>query len=859
MQERLHNFERLVQVHRASAARSGSASRIRPTTIGTRPQTAGAARPWSATHDDLQLIEALSRPAAALAARGLGAAAKRQRCHSARLAQRHRRAAAAAPRALSRPARADAHATPTPPHQQPPPHRRVRQQTAQTIPYGDVRHTSPAHVTAATLYDSTRVVDDPSKFDSWTLAVHDWEESFAAEQGNYPSMLLYCQMKLKEAFSAKGGEAEHGPDPFRVAVVCKLHAKLVRLFGRYEGLMSVLHDEMMRAIYPDPQPEQQPQQPQRQEKGGEEEEEGAGQEQGPNEPKQRASGWQRAQHMIERPPFFVQAKRTTRKNEQLRAQIEIYTHKEDFIKREKTQREFAIRFTVNTWRWKCVTHMWDKWKLVTELGRTVLNNTRSRMAQRRMMRRFHAWRQWQLCRHVLRYKDFVDIIKPDHKVRDFPLEGDEVELDQFGKPKQPPTITEKIAWFRKQDRGYQELLGEIKDIKKQLRKYRSDTMDFAQELFCTKPLVDQHLKEDEREKVFTRWSMLSSKALIGTEDKLLGKQVRDIRASSNNAAEEARARAENLGLLAAKMYGKRMVRTFRNAEEAKRDGAAMSIQRISRGWRERARYKVEISDFRKMMATANTSGLVGPRSSQQQDLLFKLDYLAKELARLQANAHACPDTFCLGDIRTQDPVDILFAWVNHHLESAGSARRLRQWTADLHDSEIFAVLIDELNKSEVIGAVTQPLSLLLSNDAGDTAAPPPPSPIGLPSLLSRVKAKEGMADRAVLVAKQLAQWKDQNGVPGTVVLNAPHVASPDGLIGDESKLQFALARMFTLRAALPPTSSSLQWSRRHEHLQLGLTNVSSQMAGIRAQRRGWCSVRQLQKDNSSLLVVLHST
>ena len=113
--------------------------------------------------------------------------------------------------------------------------------------------------------------------------------------------------------------------------------------------------------------------------------------------------------------------------------------------------------------------------------------------------------------------------------------------------------------------------------------------------------------------------------------------------------------------------------------------------------------------------------------------------------------------------------------------------------------------------------------------------------------------KAGAAERATLVAGQLAKWEDQNGVRGTVVLQAAHVAGPDGAIGDKSKLQFALARMFTLRAGLPPASHSMEWTRQYEHLHLGLTNLRSQITGTRGQRRGWCSVR---KDSATVCLIL---
>jgi hypothetical protein len=215
-----HNFEKENGANFLASQRSvgGSSSRMRfrtPTQYGSanaaaagRPRTAGP-RPWSPTHADLQMSGAAqlsTRPATAhSAARGLsGSAATRQRSQSARLAQRHRSTPLRTP--ATGPSLSGAAATvPTPPQRtaSPPRRRAARPFTAQTIPFGDIRNTSPTRVTAAALYDEMRVLEDPSKFDSWTWAVQEWEESFAAEVGNYPSVLLYCQMKLKEAFSVR--------------------------------------------------------------------------------------------------------------------------------------------------------------------------------------------------------------------------------------------------------------------------------------------------------------------------------------------------------------------------------------------------------------------------------------------------------------------------------------------------------------------------------------------------------------------------------------------------------------------------------------------------------------------------------
>ena len=235
---------------------------------------------------------------------------------------------------------------------------------------------------------------------------------------------------------------------------------------------------------------------------------------------------------------------------------------------------------------------------------------------------------------------------------------------------------------------------------------------------------------------------------------------------------------------------------------------------------------------------AASSGLVGPSSPQMQHLLFKVMLVEKEVCLLENSLRRCPDMTVLGDVRSQDPVDTLLAWVNHHLKAAASKRRLQQWNTDLYDSEIFAVLVDQLNLPHVDGAVATPLSLLFET----TNTPPPPSPIGgSEKMAAQLKSKRTQADKATLIARHLEQWKDGQGNPGGVVLRAAYIFGQEGPLGDAGKLQFALARMFLLRAALPPAGIVPEWSRKIESLRTNLTQLRAEEVGIRSARRGWCS------------------
>jgi hypothetical protein len=77
--------------------------------------------------------------------------------------------------------------------------------------------------------------------------VHEWMRNYNAEIENFPSVALYCEMKLREVFSRP---VRVQPDRLRTAVCCEIHSKMVSFFGQYGSIMSALHNEMCRAIYP---------------------------------------------------------------------------------------------------------------------------------------------------------------------------------------------------------------------------------------------------------------------------------------------------------------------------------------------------------------------------------------------------------------------------------------------------------------------------------------------------------------------------------------------------------------------------------------------------------------------------------
>ena len=50
----------------------------------------------------------------------------------------------------------------------------------------------------------------------------------------------------------------------------------------------------------------------------------------------------------------------------------------------------------------------------------------------------------------------------------------------------------------------------------------------------------------------------------------------------------------------------------------------------------------------------------------------------------------------LSDLQKMSPETILLRWVNHHLERAGSNRRVHNFTSDIKDSEVYAILMKQI-------------------------------------------------------------------------------------------------------------------------------------------------------------------
>ena len=369
-----------------------------------------------------------------------------------------------------------------PPAGSPPPaHSRPATATSRASPpRAEVRSASPPRVTSAGLYEEMATLEGLSKdeFEAWELAVADWEESYEAEAANYPSILLYCQMKLKEAL---GGGIVAEPDPFRVAVCCHLHSQLVRnIFGRYSSVMTVLHTEMLKGIYPS------------KEAGG-----------------ARRSGWARAKHAITRPPYFVEARGCSARSKAPFSDRDLHAQ-EDFLKKENDRRAFAVKFTVKWWWMKVFNRMFSHWRMLTAHSRGVLARHVRNIQARRLRRVFWLWREWQLIRFVRRFRGLCEPIRPHVEVRDLAVSDSEDEDDEFERRRQQ---ADRAAELRRHDVAYQCLLDEKQDSEAKVEEAQGHMALVAQELLATAPLTE-HLSHGERGELFSRWTHLISAANV---------------------------------------------------------------------------------------------------------------------------------------------------------------------------------------------------------------------------------------------------------------------------------------------------------------------------------------------------------
>jgi hypothetical protein len=193
--------------------------------------------------------------------------------------------------------------------------------------------------------------------DAFKLTVRDWMTNYNKEMENFPSVALFMEMKLREAFSLP---VRQEPDPFRTAVVCELHSLAVNLFGTYSSLLGALHQEMCKAIFPDFTTAN--------------------------------DDWMGSS------PFFIRTQELEAELKVANTQLHQFQHKEDFLELENKRRQYAVNFTVTCWRNKVLYHIFIRWKLCGQHGvifrdAVEKSSTKGKGAQALVPKIFSVWKE----------------------------------------------------------------------------------------------------------------------------------------------------------------------------------------------------------------------------------------------------------------------------------------------------------------------------------------------------------------------------------------------------------------------------------------------------------------------------------
>ena len=435
-----------------------------------------------------------------------------------------------------------------------------------------------------------------------------------------------------------------------------------------------------------------------------------------------------------------------------------------------------------------------------------------------------------------RFRGLCELIRPHVEVGDLAVSDSEDEDDEFERRRQQ---ADRAAELRQHDVAYQCLLDEKQDSEAKVEEAQGHMALVAQELLATAPVLQEHLSHGERGELFSRWTHLISAANVQNHSPTVADALWALREQQEQAQQNAR----QMGLIAAQRMGTRKLKQLRaagqlRAEEA-RALAAEEIQRHARGRLMRRSYRDMLEAHRKTLADAGTLELLGPMSEEVQQLLFSLQLIRLEIEKLESRLAVLPDTTVLGDITVLQPLDTLVAWTNWQLNAAGSKLRLRQWASDLYDCEILATLCDKIGGAA--GCIAHQTSLLSDSKGQKSKKAKKESSkqagTGRKSVRKEVETRVAAADRAGIMSRHLAGWTDAQGRSAGVLIRPAQILHRSGA----PKLQFCVARMFLLKAALPALGGTVEWSRRIDELRKEWQELKAQADGIRAARNGWCS------------------
>ena len=169
------------------------------------------------------------------------------------------------------------------------------------------------------------------------ISLSQWRTEMDREIDAFPSVALYCEHKLRETFAQP---VTTEPDPFRTAVVCALHEKLVVACGRYSVVLATLHTEMMKAIYP-----------------GEE----TKRDELPDETKLKQANHEDGPIQ----PFYLRTQRLQKENNSMAYELKVFGDMQGFLASQEAQRNFAVNFTHKMALKMMQSHWFVRWKLIT--------------------------------------------------------------------------------------------------------------------------------------------------------------------------------------------------------------------------------------------------------------------------------------------------------------------------------------------------------------------------------------------------------------------------------------------------------------------------------------------------------------
>ena len=210
--------------------------------------------------------------------------------------------------------------------------------------------------------------------DAMKVSLQGWVQGYNAEVDSFPSVALFCEMKLAEATALHGDS--RGPNAFRTAVACDLHGKVCSLFGRYRGLLGSMHRELISSIYPLDAA-------------------------GDRTPRLTNAD---AVDVFTTAPYFVRSSELQQENSLMTGQLFDFRNKDDFLEKENLRRQFAVSFTVKMYGKKMRAQYFTRWKLITQSGnqyRMIIDSMGSKgRGKGKLGKCFHSWRE-QVVEHKI--------------------------------------------------------------------------------------------------------------------------------------------------------------------------------------------------------------------------------------------------------------------------------------------------------------------------------------------------------------------------------------------------------------------------------------------------------------------------